>query len=390
MHTRHRLLSIATLVFLLVGALVGADAAWKWSGTFGSSAVELLILGDIQVHSRRADATTAFQRMRDTLKRADLVYANLEGLLVKSVGPKTDIPDKPEWTHPGPDGVKALKAANIGVVGVANNVASGRDNILKSLAVLDANGIAHAGAGRNIDDAHKPAIIERKGVKIGFLQYTARWYQDKDMIATASDAGVAKITSIDGVTIEPGDLDRLRADIKKLRPRVDIVVVSHHNRDGATPVQFGATRPTSAVGRDRSKTEEYQKQFAHIALDTGADLVFGHGTHTLQGVEIYNGKPILYAIGHSNFDQPGYEKSTDGLAVRVVIRGKDILRVSFVPVSRDGNNDVFLLNPSEPEGAKLVQMVKDRSVNPPALPIDGQEVVLLDRGSRPQTSQRSR
>ncbi len=46
----------------------------------------MLIIGDIQVHSRRADPTTAFNRMRDTLKKADLVYANLEGLLVKSVG----------------------------------------------------------------------------------------------------------------------------------------------------------------------------------------------------------------------------------------------------------------------------------------------------------------
>ena len=108
--------------------------------------------------------------MRDTLKKADLVYANLEGLLVKSVGTKIDIPDKPEWTHPGPDGAKGLKAANVAIVGVANNVASGRDSIMKSLAVLDANGILHAGAGRNIAEAHKPAIVTRKGVKIGFCR----------------------------------------------------------------------------------------------------------------------------------------------------------------------------------------------------------------------------
>ena len=70
--------------------------------------------------------------------------------------------------------------------------------------MLDANGISHAGAGReSLDEAHKPAIVERKGVTIGFLQDTARWYQDKDMIATPSEAGVAKITSIDGVTIDP-------------------------------------------------------------------------------------------------------------------------------------------------------------------------------------------
>ena len=370
--------TIAVWLLFLIGTLTAADAAWKWTGAYGDKAVELLIVGDIQVHSRRPDPTTAFVRMRDTLKAADLVYANLEGLLVKSAGTTIDIPDKPEWTHPGPDGATALKASNIAVVGVANNVASGRDNILKSVGVLDASGIRHTGAGRTIDEAHRPAIVERKGVKIGFLQYTARWYQDKDMIATATEAGVAKIASIDGLTIDPGDLERLRADVRKLRSQVDIVVVSHHNRDGSTAVQFGAVRGTSA-GRDRSKTEEYQKQFAHVALDTGADLVFGHGTHTVQGMELYNGKPILYAIGHSNFDQPGYEKSVDGLVARVVIQGKRLARVSFVPVTRDGNNDVYLLDPSTGEGARLVQMVKDRSTNLPPLRIEGQEVVLMEK-----------
>jgi poly-gamma-glutamate synthesis protein (capsule biosynthesis protein) len=387
MTRRARFLPILA-VFTVAVATLTADAAWKWSGTFGPRAVELLILGDIQVHSRRADATTAFHRMRDTLKRADLVYANLEGLLVKSAGAKIDIPDKPEWTHPGPDGAKALKAANIAVVGAANNVASGRENILKSLAVLDAHGIQHVGAGRNIAEAHKPAIVERKGIKIGFLQYTARWYQEKDMIATATEAGVAKITSLDGVSIDAADLARVRDDIKKLRGQVDVVIVSHHNRDTATAVQFGTAKPTNTVGRDRAKTEEYQREFARVALDTGADLVFGHGTHTLQGVDMYKGKPILYAIGHSNFDQPGYEKSTEGLAVRVVLRDKQIQRVSFVPVSRDGNNDVFLLDPSDAEGARLVQMVKDRSANLPPLRVDGHEVVLFEQRGTTTTAQR--
>src|SRR6188474_1086881 len=137
--------SIPGLLCALVTVGLAADAAWTWSGAFGDKAVELLIIGDAQIHTRRADPSTAFQRMRDTLAKADLVYANLEGLLVTSVGTKIDIPDKPEWTHPGPGGAKALKQSNIAVVGVANNVASGRANIMKSVAVLDANGIIHTG-----------------------------------------------------------------------------------------------------------------------------------------------------------------------------------------------------------------------------------------------------
>ncbi len=376
-----RLLTASIGIGGIIATAWAADAAWKWSGSFPGKTVEMLIIGDVQVHTRRADPATAFVHMRDTLNKADLVYANLEGTLVKSQGPKVDIPDKPGWTHPGPEGASvALKPNNIRVVGVANNVAYGRDSILQTLRVLDAAGIVHTGAGRNIDEAHKPAIVERKGVKIGFLQYTARWYQDNEQIATTTAAGIAKISSLDGVTIDAGDVERVKNDVRKLRSQVDIVVVSHHNRDGATAVQFGSTKPTSA-SNDRTKSEEYQKAFAHLALDAGADLVFGHGTHTVQGVEIYKGKPILYAMGHSNFDQPTYENAKDGLVARVVIQGKNILRVSFVPVTRDSNNDVLMLDPSSADGAKLIQMVKDRSTNPPPLRIEGQEVVMFEKAT---------
>ena len=380
----------ATVVMLvLIGGVVSAQDPWRWTGSFTDKAVTLLILGDIQIHSRRADPMTAFQNLRNTLQRADAVYANLEGTLVPSQGSDGDIPDKRGWTHPGQAAPAVLKASNIKVVGVANNVAYGRDNIVETLRVLDAQGIAHAGAGRNIDEAHKPAIIERKGVKIGFLQYTARWYREDHQMATATAPGVARLLSRDGVTIDAGDLERVRADIRKLRPQVDIVVVSHHNRDGGTPVQFGAPAdtPRAAGGAraDRTKSEAYQKQFAHVALDTGADLVFGHGTHTVQGVELYKGKPILYAIGHSAFDQPGYEESKDGFVVRAVIVGKQLQRVSFVPVTRDAQNNVLMIDPSGGEGARLVGIVKGVSPDVP-LRIDGQEIVLLDRSNRSTTS----
>ena len=373
------ILRIAIVALVGVAGLAAADGAWKWTGSFGAKAVSLLIIGDIDIQ-RRADPTTAFAHIGDTLKHADVVYANLEGVLVKSQGPEIDIPDKKGWRHPGPEGVAALNAWNIKVVGVANNVAYGRANIMETLKVLDAAGIAHTGGGANIAEAHRPAIVERKGVKIGFLQYTARWYRDDEQLATDGAPGVAKIASRDGITIDPADLDRLRNDIRKLRAQVDIVVVSHHNRDGATPVQFGpASRPDrSAARRDGHISEEYQKQFAHVALETGADLVYGHGTHTVQGVEVYQGKPILYAIGHSAFDQPGYEDSKDGLVARVVVQGKKIVRVSFVPVTRDAKNDVLMLDPSSGEGARLLDVIKGVSANAP-LKIDGQEVVLLDK-----------
>ncbi len=388
--TRTWLTSLACVS--LVAVLAAADGAWKWSGRQSDKAVSLLIIGDIDIQ-RRADPTTAFVHLRDTLNAADVVYANLEGVLVKPQGPEIDIPDKRGWRHPGPEGVIALKSANVKVVGVANNVAYDRNNVMRTITLLDANGIAHTGGGANIDAAHEPAIVERKGVKIGFLQYTARWYQDDEQLATATAAGVAKIASRDGVTIDPADLDRVRADMKRLRSKVDIVVVSHHNRDGATATQFRSGKSGRSGGsggtgarRDNHVSEEYQKLFARVALDTGADLVYGHGTHTVQGVEVYKGKPILYAVGHSAFDQPGYENSKDGLVVRAVIEGKKIRRVSFVPVTRDEKNDVLMLDPSSGEGAKLLEVIRGQSSGAP-LRIEGQEVVLIGPATAVTSSQ---
>jgi poly-gamma-glutamate capsule biosynthesis protein CapA/YwtB (metallophosphatase superfamily) len=380
---------LLTVLVSTAAAIGAADTAWKWAGPSGPGSMTLLIIGDIDIQ-RRTDPTTAFMHIGETLKSADLVYANLEGMLVKPQGPEIDIPDKRGWRHPGPEGVLALKAWNIKTVGVANNVAYDRANILETLGVLDANGIAHTGGGRNIADAHRPAIVERKGVKVGFLQYTARWYQDNEQLATETEPGVAKIASRDGVTIDAGDIARVRGDVRRLRPQVDIVVVSHHNRDGATSTQFPGNPPAARSGgtSDQHVSEQYQKEFAHLALDAGADFVYGHGTHTIQGVEIYNGKPILYAIGHSAFDQPGYEKSKDGLVVRAIVQNKKIVRVSFVPVSRDDHNDVFMLEPTSGEGARLLGIVKHASSAELPLRVEGHEVVLLERTAAASTQAR--
>jgi poly-gamma-glutamate capsule biosynthesis protein CapA/YwtB (metallophosphatase superfamily) len=382
-------LLVAVILSSMAMVLAAADAAWRWSGSYGANAMTMLIIGDIDIQ-RRADPTTAFVHIGQTLKSADLVYANLEGMLVKPQGPEIDIPDKRGWRHPGPEGVLALKAWNIGPVGVANNVAYDRANIRETLRVLDAHGVVHTGAGRNIAEAHRPAIVERKGVKVGFLQYTARWYQDGEQLATETEPGVAKISSRDGLSIDPADVDRVRDDIRGLRPLVDIVVVSHHNRDGATATQFPGQAPAARPGasRDQHVSEEYQKRFARLALDAGADLVYGHGTHTIQGVEIYDGKPILYAVGHSAFDQPGYEKSKDGLVVRAIVEGRKIARVSFVPVSRDDHNDVYMLDPLSEEGGRLLSIVRQQSASDLALRVDGHEVVLLDRSRAASTQAR--
>jgi len=383
------------LAVLAVGAasLYAADAAWPWAGSFGRNDVTLLLLGDVNVE-QRADPAEAMVHVRETLQRADLVYGNLEGLLVKSQGPDKDLPDKTGWQHIGPEAIEALKAGNIQVVGVANNVAFGPANIMQSLAVLDANKIVHTGAGANLDEAHKPAIVTRKGVRIGFLQYTAKWYAQDQQIATASRPGVARIMSRDGMTIDAGDLNRLREDIRKLRPQVDILIVSSHNRDGMgrplPPEVAAESRAPSAgeggnsanlfapipLGPQFSQTEGYQTALAHAAIDAGADIVYGHGSHVLQGVEIYQGKPVMYCLGNFATDWIRMRPNKEGMVARVMIQDKHVAYVSLVPVTRDADhNNVTMLDPSSGEGARLFQKVKDLSGNT-GLTIKGEEIAL--------------
>lgn len=368
----------------------GADGPWPWYGADDGRAVTILLLGDVNVE-KRSDPASSMEHVRETLRRADLVYGNLEGLLVNSQGPDKDIPDKSGWQHIGPEAVRALKAGNIQVVGVANNVAYGRENIVKSLAVLDANGIMHTGAGKNLEEAHRPAIVERKGVRIGFLQYTAKWYREDQQIATATSPGVARVKSLDGITIDPEDLEQVREDIRRLRPLVDVLVVSSHNRDGlgrvlssAAPENSGPVDPAQLVAPIRlgpafSRTEPYQRELAHAAIDAGADIVYGHGSHVVQGVEVYKGKPVMYCLGNFATDWIRMRPNKEGMVARVVVEGKKVVRVSLVPVTRDADhNNVLMLDPSNGEGARLLDKVKGLSPGV-ALPVQAREIVLASR-----------
>ncbi|HEX7082289.1 MAG TPA: CapA family protein [Gammaproteobacteria bacterium] len=364
----------------------------------------LLLLGDFNVQQREHPAD-ALQLVRQTLNEADLVYANLEGLLVESKGPAWDLPNKNGWTHLGPEAVEALVAGNISVVGVANNVAYGRDNIMASLSVLDAHGIAHTGAGKDIDAAHEPAIVEKNGVTFGFLQYTSKWYDEAEQIATEDAAGVARLKSPDGTTIDPGDLDRLLDDIRRTRPKVDVLVVSAHTRDGqgrdgasrdnrtrnaATAAgAASATTATSAatddlysrlpVNENLQYFEPYQRRLAQAAIDAGADIVFGHGCHSLQAVETYAGKPVMYCLGNFASDWIRVRDYRDGLVARVVIEDKRVKRVSLVPVTRDAEtNNVWLVPPDSPEGERLYGKLRELSGSTD-LKLDGQELVLLEQ-----------
>ncbi len=81
--------------------------------------------------------------------------------------------------------------------------------------------------------------------------------------------------------------------IREARRQADWVIFSLHNHE------FGAAdRLTAASRTDLPDPAKFFVDFAHEAIDAGADIVAGHGPHVALGVEIYKGRPILCSLGN--------------------------------------------------------------------------------------------
>ena len=137
------------------------------------SSTQLILTGDLNLMGV-TDPSVPFSRIGDTLRAADLVFGNLECMLYT---PESGHSVEREGFPADPQAAgAALTGANVAAVGMANNVNYGEAGILSSVAHLDRLGIAHSGAGVNLDAARKPAIVERNGVRFGFLQRSSVYW----------------------------------------------------------------------------------------------------------------------------------------------------------------------------------------------------------------------
>lgn len=86
-----------------------------------------------------------------------------------------------------------------------------------------------------------------------------------------------------GYEMHAGDLEDTLRNVRQGKQHADLLVVSHHCHDG---------------NRGMGLPADYQRIFAHRVIDAGADVYVAHGTHTLMGIEIYQGKPLFYGLGN--------------------------------------------------------------------------------------------
>lgn len=293
-------------------------------------------------------------------------------------------------------------------VTMANNHSfdAGVDAMLDTRKLFAARGIQVTGAGSNLAEARKAAIVERNGVRVAYLGYTG--------VATAgTEAGPNKpgVASIRVKTCyetrgphqpvrvhtepDPKDLALLLEDIRTLRQEADVVILAFH---------AGIIRIPRVIC-------DYQVTVAHQAIEAGADMVVGHAPHLPKGIEIYRGKPIFYSLGvfamtkgfpapswsepawahgavrnHTDLDpefplMPYGKACTLSLLAKAVVTREGIARVSFLPMAMDSQYRPQVLKRDDPKFAEVVSYLEWASTDlPHQFAVEGDEVVVTAPG----------
>jgi len=249
--------------------------------------VVLMAAGDMcfarmvsSVAARKRDGYP-FRNVRAILRSADIAFGNLECVAATTgrAVPKTyNFRVHPVWA-------KRVAEAGFDVVSLANNhtMDYGREGLRGTLEAVSNAGLSAVGAGGTPEEARAPALLNVRGLRVGFLAYLAMF---PPLLPIAPRQPAVAMAYPDAV----------RSDVAQLRRKVDVLVVSMHG---------GVERSLKPSWRQRST--------ARTAIDAGADLVLGHHPHIVQPVEQYRGRTIVYSLGNLVFSpSPSVLRNPDG------------------------------------------------------------------------------
>jgi poly-gamma-glutamate capsule biosynthesis protein CapA/YwtB (metallophosphatase superfamily) len=267
--------------WLLVLAVLQAAPPRGPRDTLRFYAVGDLNLGRVQTYRYllQGDTLYPFAALADTLRAADVLFGNLESPIAP-LGAPFEPTGYYVFSAP-PVAADALVRAGFDVVSNANNHAwdVGLTGIVHTLEQLDRVGLAHAGTGRTVEEAHRPAVVERKGWRIAVFAVTRAFNPAPRTFY--SHPGSHYIAYADSAWLYPA-IRRLKAD--SAGRAADLIVVSVH------------------AGQEFADTADVAlRRFMRGAVDAGADIVLGHHPHVLQPLVWYKGKPIVSSLGNFVF-----------------------------------------------------------------------------------------
>lgn len=257
--------------------------------------------------------------LRPLFQSGDVALANLEIPLTNTKNPtpyKTAAELKARTQYilkADPEHVAGIKAAGIDIVSLANNhVMDYRAEGLKQMiGLLTKSNILYTGSGPTISEARE--IVSKHPVAlVSALAFMNTGSMTKLVPATDKTPGLHALM-FNG-NVDKQDREYLKNWISGQRDGQEIIVVALH---------WGIERQTVPT--------PYQVALARACIDAGADVVWGHHPHVLQGAELYKGKPILYSMGNLISKKEG----PTGL-VRLYFEDFKFKKFRFLPLSIAG------------------------------------------------------
>ena len=267
------------------------------------------------------------EEILEIMRSADVTMANHEFTLTDRGSP---IKGK-KWTFRGdPKNVSIFGELGVDIVGLANNHAFdyGPLSLTDTLTHLDGAGIAHVGAGENLNDAKEPYYYVINGYVIAIVAGSAiDPYSTRG--ATDSQSGVFQIF----------DTVSMSNEIAAAKEKADYVVAYVH---------WGVESTTNLTSG--------QKSMGKAFVDAGADVVIGMHSHCMQGLEYYKGKLIAYSLGNFVFSS---FKLTCGMLKLSIDKEGNLTNVFYPMMQRDN----FTYINSGEDGRSQLELLRKLSIN---------------------------
>jgi poly-gamma-glutamate synthesis protein (capsule biosynthesis protein) len=266
------------------------------------------------------------------MRNADIMCLNNEFTYSNGGSP---LENKAYTFRANPSRVEILKELGVDIVSLANNHAYdyGEQSLVDTMAVLNQAGIKYVGAGHNIEEAMSPVYFEIQGKTIAYV--------------AASRAEKYRLTP-QATEDEPGillcyDTELFIQAIKEAKQNAEYVIAYVH---WGTEYSY--------------ELEEVQLITGKEYLDAGADIVIGAHPHCLQGIEYYEGKPIVYSLGNFWFN----DKTLDTMLLNVHVYGDDMekyVELEIIPAIQT-NNTTLIVN-EQSERQRIFSFLESISIN---------------------------
>lgn len=302
-----------------------------------SSPLTMVLTGD-SIITRRLSVYNEpeFLKLIEIIRSADVAFTNLE-ILFHDYEPYPMHESGGTYLRAEPALAKELAWAGFDLVSRANNHAGDFGVLGMELTTkyVEQAGLVHAGVGRSLAEAREARFLETAKARVALISCAstfpdhARASKSRDDIPPRPGLNPLRFTTTYVVTadqleylralmqqwgltppkesdqliflrqrivkgekpeirtsLNPDDLAEITAVIRNASGLADLTIVSVHSHE---------------QGQDRFSPAPFLVDFAHAAIEAGADVIVVHGPHILKGIEIYRGKPIFYSLGNFIF-----------------------------------------------------------------------------------------